>query len=174
MSLNYVLDGTGMALTFFMATRMVLCFTSVVKLVLIPHQCSCCWTLFARHWAFLFFPSKWSEGGQEAEREHRKDSWPALGKGIFHIVSHHADIFQSSQCWETGWALVCLWGRVRDCLYISWLPFFFFPPSIIKMSLLDPCFCSIYSRLHPAPRGREHTAVWEGLSSVRGQPTRDK
>lgn len=57
---------------------------------------------------------------------------------------------------QNFWALFCFWEGVRECFYITWSGDISPPPllpSLIKLSLISPCFFSSCSLPHPTGEG---------------------
>lgn len=76
--------------------------------------------------------------------------------------------FQSSHWLEIGWASVCYWERVSDCLCITWgffvcfgFLFLFFSSFIFFSSLVHPFFVSIHEFLLLFPSDSLHHPTGE-------------
>lgn len=80
-SWRVILGLTGIALIFFMAACIVLCFGFVTKTVLIANQCfCCCWEVLAEHWSFSFLLCSANEEVEaEAVQEARRGTATAAG-----------------------------------------------------------------------------------------------
>ena len=79
-------------LIFFLVAGIVLYFGFSRRIMLITHLCFLLLLGSASTKSRTFSTSHsidW-EGAPEAGREHNRDSWPRLAKGIFHAVWHHA------------------------------------------------------------------------------------
>lgn len=110
-------------------------------------------------------------GRQGVRKGHRRDSGPKVAEEILHSTKSCSAIklgveeeskkwdgvvFKGGCCLGTGWAWICLWEVVRDCLCITSLP-----RAVFISTHGSSCFHS-YSL--PCPTGEgggsEQAAVW--------------
>lgn len=143
-------------LFFFIVATMPLCCRSMTKPVLVTNLCfSYFWAVPGQHQSFCFFfcAALCKEAGV----------WKRLVggpidqmAGLCHIIWLTVKLggagvfFQSTCCSETGWALVCSWEVVNDCLCIILFYFFLFIYEFIFVSAHKfSCFSPFISLPQP-------------------------
>ena len=84
------------------------------------------------------------------------------------------EFLQSCHCVQTGWASVCWWEVVSECLSITCFFFLCFFPWLTKLSLSWPMrfsrFCPFDSLSHPTLEGVSEQ-LGGCLAAGQGQPT---
>lgn len=139
------LPGTGG--NFLLAAHMVLCFRFVTKTVLLTHQWfRYCWAVLTQCQGLSW---KVTQSGQPVWMDQEDNPFPVMS---YLPIKQEGELFQKSCCLETGWAPICLWEVVSDCLcitcrgrglvlfcvYTVLLLFFSLSPSLIKLFLSQP------------------------------------
>lgn len=154
-------------------------------MVLLTHWCfSYCWAVITQHQdlhrfsaalavSWLRWTRIWREGTEPTWTGHLTPNDQGLSLTVWQHVQEYNQhwSFKGGCCLETGWATVCWWEVVSDCLCITWWRLF--SPSLIKPSLSRPTGFSHFCCSDSLPHVAGEVIKWLGrcLAAGPGQPT---